>query len=114
VGIDFSRGVLESIHKHQEAKTPLAISLMDIRYTRFSDNSFDGVNCAATLHCLPLVGPNLGADKAVEEAYRILRPGGIYSVRVKAETDVLRDFMFYRLILPCLFHRQAGYPKKGV
>lgn len=40
-------------------------------------------NHAALLH-LPMVGPGLGADAAVAEARRVLMPGGVFYVFVKA------------------------------
>ena len=53
-----------------------------------ADASFHCVRSHATLHHLPVVPHGLGADAAVAETRRVLVPGGIFHVLVKAGDGV--------------------------
>ncbi|MCK4825342.1 class I SAM-dependent methyltransferase [bacterium] len=91
VGIDNSQGVVESIRKNQK-DTPLLICQMDMTAMGFPDELFEVVRSQAALHHLVLVDKWQGADLAVQEAYRVLKPKGIYYICLKAETDERNGF----------------------
>ncbi|MDH5173619.1 MAG: 6-phosphogluconolactonase, partial [Elusimicrobiota bacterium] len=93
-GIDFSEKVVEFITKYKDREgKSLSVLLMDISNLKFDEESFEGVRSQATLHHLPLIDSQKGADIAVKEAYRVLKSGGIFYVYVKAETDERSGFM---------------------
>jgi len=89
IGIDFSEGVIKTIRQQSD----LDARIMDMTDLNFSDDKFLGVRCNASLHHLPLIDEEQGADVAIKEAYRVLKPGGIYYVLVKSETDERKGFM---------------------
>lgn len=71
------------------------------------DSSFHCVRSHATLHHLPVVGLDLGADAAVSEAARILSNGGVFCVTVKqgdglaaVDTKEQLGSRFYQLYTP--------------
>jgi ubiquinone/menaquinone biosynthesis C-methylase UbiE len=96
-GIDFSeetiRFIKEQLESIQAGGEQVTALVNDMRRLVFGDGTFDGVMCNSALHHLPLVDSVQGADVAVSEAYRVLKPGGTYAVSVKAETDERYGFI---------------------
>ncbi|MDP3763221.1 MAG: methyltransferase domain-containing protein, partial [bacterium] len=90
VGIDYAESVVESIRKERRDADVRRMNMLDLE---FSNEEFDGVRFQATLHHQPIVDSEQGADVAIKEAHRVLKPGGICYVFVKAETDERRGFM---------------------
>ncbi len=91
VGIDASAGIVSVIRKRNPA---LDIRLMDVTdLSDFPTGMFHAVRANEVLHHLPLISEDLGVDVAVREAFRVLAPGGVYYVMVKAATPTHKGFM---------------------
>lgn len=91
----------------------IVADMRDLRPLR--DGTFHCVRNHATLHHLPVLHGRLGADGAVAEARRVLAPGGVFHVLVKAGTGVaLIDTgenlgsRFYQLFTPELLAELLG------
>ena len=71
-GIDISDGMIERAESENRRKGVENITFhrMDAEALNFSDNSFDKVICSLGLMYFP------GPDKAIQEMYRVLKPGG--------------------------------------
>lgn len=91
VGIDNSSETISSI-KNKQSNVGLDARVMDMTDMDFSDETFEVVRAQASLHHLVLVDEQLGADLAVQEAYRVLKPDGLYYVCVKAASDIRSGF----------------------
>lgn len=90
LGIDNSQGFIDLLTQRvaQGDFPEGCVAQMDMTFlSGISDASYDVVrDNTSILHLVDLKGavPELGADKAVSEAYRVLRPGGEYFIMVKA------------------------------
>ncbi|MCK4532756.1 methyltransferase domain-containing protein, partial [bacterium] len=91
IGIDFSERVVKFI-RESIGREKLDVLQMDMNHLEFSDNMFEGVRSQMSLHHLPVIDSQQGADVAIRETYRVLKPGGIFKVSVKAETEDRRGF----------------------
>lgn len=69
-GVDNSAQLLEQARTHFANQNFI---LADMNQLPFEDNAFDQIYCIATLHHLPSTDLR---NKAVQEAHRILKPGG--------------------------------------
>lgn len=74
VGIDYNE---EPLKKIKEYDNSLNVEVMDVRVLSFSDASFGGYLSLGVIEHFPE-----GPDKAIEEANRVLKPGGIFIVQV--------------------------------
>ncbi len=117
MGIDICAKDLYAASKTKKYKN---LTLADARDLPFSDNSYESIFSISTLEHID------NADKALKEAYRILKPGGILFLTL--ETDEVDGATFYRPLfkkinLPwlsdlttkrynLLFHRNTLLPKK--
>ncbi len=91
VGIENASGFIDLLKRlEKEHRVPpgsvVAADMRDL--SMFGDATFECVRNHATLHHLPVVSPMVGADVAVREARRVLVPGGIFEVFVKAGEGV--------------------------
>lgn len=85
MGIDICAKDLFAASKTNKYKN---LTLADARYMPFSDNSYGSIFSISTLEHID------NADKALEEAYRILVPGGVLFLTL--ETDEVDGATFYR------------------
>ena len=90
VGIDVSSSVVDLIKRQVEG---VEAFVMNMDSLSFPENSFDGVRAWASLHHLPIIDESTGVDVALREFHRVLKPGGVCSILVKAETDGRKGFM---------------------
>lgn len=102
VGVDLGRGVLRAA----KARDPEAhVSLADGARLPFADRRFDCVTCYGVLHHLRDPAP------ALEEAYRVLRPGG----RLYTDHDVNYYFgRFWRLARRVRDLGRRGYDMEAI
>ena len=87
VGIDNAEAFIRILDRlASEGKIPKgSYYKMDMRDMRaFKDASFDVVRHNATLLHLPMLPNRIGADEAVAESFRVLKPFGLLYVLVKA------------------------------
>jgi len=85
-GIDNAEAFIETLDaRARDGEIPKGSYFkMDMRDMRgFKDESFDAIRHNATLLHLPMLPNRIGADEAVAESFRILRPFGIVFVFVK-------------------------------
>ena len=76
VGIDLSK---EMIRAARQLATTAMFRIMDMRKLSFRANTFDGIwSCASLLHL-----PKKDLPRALAEARRVLKTGGIFSLCVK-------------------------------
>jgi len=86
VGVDNVPQFINTLHDlEKDGKLPLGscykADMRDLRM--FENNSFDVVRHNATLLHLPVLPNGIGADQAVAEAFRVLKPNGVLFVSVK-------------------------------
>ncbi|MBU3978168.1 class I SAM-dependent methyltransferase [Patescibacteria group bacterium] len=117
MGVDICAKDLYAASKTKKYKN---LTLADARDLPFSDNSYGSIFSISTLEHID------NADKALKEAYRILKPGGVLFLTL--ETDEVDAATFYRPFFQkigfptlsslatkgynSLFHRQTLLPKK--
>ena len=70
---DASAGMIDVARSHSRSRK-LHFSVQDMRYLPYADGSFEVVIAANVLHLLP------EPDKALDEAARVLAPGGLLIV----------------------------------
>lgn len=76
VGIDYAESMLAGA-RHRFARTPeVELHHADATNLPFAEASFDTINIANAVHCLPDV------DGALRETFRVLRPGGTLAANV--------------------------------
>lgn len=90
IGIDYAESVVRSI---REVREDVDVRHMNMLNLEFDSETFNGVRFQATLHHQPIIDSEQGADVAIHEAYRVLKPGGICYIFVKAETEARHAFM---------------------
>lgn len=98
-GVDYNQEPLDKIRQYDKT---LQVEAMDVRSLRFPDNSFGAYLSLGVIEHFPE-----GPDKAIQEACRILRPGGVFIVQVpvmnmflaaKYPVELLRRNRFLRRI----------------
>ncbi len=67
IGFDYSSDMLEGA-KNKFASPNFTLQIADASHLPFLNNSFDSINLANALHCIPEV------DLALKEMYRVLKP----------------------------------------
>jgi len=82
-GIDISSQTIAMIRGALEIPDE-RLCVMDMGALQYSAETFHLIRAQASLHHIPVIAPGIGADQAVAEAYRVLRPGGVYQLLVKA------------------------------
>lgn len=117
MGIDINSRDLFYAAKTKKYKN---LTLADARALPFADKSYRSIFSISTLEHIS------NSDKVLEEAYRVLKPGGIMFLTL--ETDEVDSATFYRPLMKkigfsglsdfttraynILFHRQTLLPKK--
>ncbi len=87
IALDNSDGFVALLTRVAEENhlSPASVVVADMRdLSALDDGVFQCVRNHATLHHLPVLGPGIGADQAVEETRRVMVDGGIFYVLVKA------------------------------
>jgi SAM-dependent methyltransferase len=87
IGIDFAAAMVAEARRRFPG---IAFREGDAENLDFADGEFDGVFCALGLHHMA------APDRAIAEAYRVLKPGGRYAFTVWAAPD---RHDFFRLVL---------------
>ena len=75
-GVDYAESMLAGAVKRFKGKSNMRFLHADAVDMGFDSNSFDTVNVANAIHCLPQV------DAALSEIYRVLKPGGAFAANV--------------------------------
>jgi len=76
VGVDISA---EAIQQAKQSNPAMDFLQMDVRHLEFGSETFGGVWCNATLAYLD----DQGLRIALQEIYRVLKPGGVLAVSLK-------------------------------
>jgi ubiquinone/menaquinone biosynthesis C-methylase UbiE len=95
VGIDNSAGQIEEAVKRYPDRIFLKADALDLP---FPDNSFDKVFAIAVLHEIP--SPEF-RERFLQEANRVLKPGGLYFLTVwdlRSRTFLILKYSFLKLI----------------
>lgn len=71
VSTDFSNDMVELAKERTQNWTNVSVEQADMQALQFDSNSFDGITCSYGFMFPP------DKDKAIAEAYRVLKPGGI-------------------------------------
>ncbi len=69
-GVDYSNDMLQAAHKNCDSIKQIILNQADAESLPLVDNSFDAVTCTQVLLYVA------NADLAIEELYRVLKPGG--------------------------------------
>lgn len=85
-GIDFSEQTVSFIIKHAGISSE-RMAVMDMKELKFNEETFHIIRANASLHHVPMFYKGVGADRAVNEVYRVLRSGGVYELSVKASEN---------------------------
>lgn len=88
-GIDISSKVLNAVRKNSKFITA---KHADIRDVPFKDNSFDHIISIGTVEHFP------DTIRALEEMYRILKPGGVAFIGVPVKYDLWGRFIFIGIL----------------
>ncbi len=75
-GIDYAQSMLAGAIKRFSGKIDIELFLVDVAQMNFRSDSFDSINIANAIHCFPDV------DGALQQAYRVLKPGGKLAANV--------------------------------
>ena len=75
IGFDYSSDMLNGA-KNKFARPNFSLQVEDASHLPYPNNSFDSINLANALHCIPEV------DKAIKEMYRVLKPGCLFYTNV--------------------------------
>jgi SAM-dependent methyltransferase len=122
-GIDFSEGMLEQARaKFGEDVELTCGSIMEMSY---EDGTFDGITCNQVLHHLD-EGPGAADDPAawkdsgspnvtlfIEEAYRVLSPGGALVINTAAHEQLLDGYWWADLIPVAVARLSCRMPDLG-
>ena len=76
VGLDYAESMLAGAQRRFRGQSGMRFLHADAADLPFEASSFDTINIANAVHCLPDV------DAALREAWRVLRPGGTMAVNV--------------------------------
>lgn len=87
VGIDFSSFQLEQAEKELADIPSIELLLMDAAQMKFPDNMFDIVLC---LNCSLGNMPGI-VDKVLSEMVRVVKPGGLITIRVFENTEAVKE-----------------------
>lgn len=75
-GVDYAATMLAGARHRFKAAPRIRFELADAAHMPYSDASFDTINIANSVHCLPDV------EGALREAFRVLKPGGTLAANV--------------------------------
>ena len=103
IGIDQSAGMLEAAHRKLASTSQagtVALCRGNLHALPFSSGSLDAVMFNQVLHHLedgqdPAYG---GHERALGEAFRVLKPGGLLTINACTHEQLRRGFWFYALI----------------
>jgi ubiquinone/menaquinone biosynthesis C-methylase UbiE len=74
VGVDYAEPMLDGARRRFARRSDIELRQADAAALPYPDRSFDTVNLANAIHCLPDV------QGALRETFRVLRPGGTFAV----------------------------------
>ena len=87
-GIDYAAPMLKYAHKKAEQRgKAVHYSQQLAEHTNFEDESFDLVTALWLYHEIP----RKSMDQVTHEAYRLLRPGGVFAIMESPPFEVLRE-----------------------
>lgn len=76
VGVDYAESMLAGAMHRFKGKAGISFEHADAAAMPFDDASFDSINIANAVHCLPDV------QGAIADMHRVLRPGGLLAANV--------------------------------
>jgi ubiquinone/menaquinone biosynthesis C-methylase UbiE len=96
VGLDFSRGMLERAQRKLDGTPGVALLRADAERLPFREDSFDAVTCSHAFYELK----GEGAEQALDQVARTLRPGGSFlMMEHEVPEKPLIRFLFYIRLL---------------
>ena len=108
VGVDFSTQAIKEAKERSKAQ--IVFKVIDLtKNWPFKNTNFNAVIDCNTTICIP----NPGREKAIREAYRVLKPGGYYLFYGVAAMKMVRKFPGPE-INSCLFPRTGKFEKQYV
>lgn len=75
-GVDYAEQMLAGAHRRFGGNTKVKLSIGDVHRLQFDDQMFDTINVANAIHCFSKI------DLALQEMYRVLKPGGTMATNV--------------------------------
>jgi len=102
-GLDLSTHYLKFAHTslaHIAQITDLSLVAENAESMPFADQTFDAVTCVFLFHELP----SDARRNVVREAFRVVRPGGLFAVLDSAQLDSAPDIAFFLESFPKLYH----------
>lgn len=99
VGLDLSAPYLKFAATHLDI-ADLSLVADNAEAMPFADQTFDAVTCVFLFHELP----SDARRNVVAEAFRVLRPGGLFAVLDSAQLDTASDIAFFLESFPKLYH----------
>ncbi|MHC1729266.1 MAG: methyltransferase domain-containing protein [Syntrophobacteraceae bacterium] len=108
-GVDRSRNMIEAANRlnreFQHVNKPVFERVRTIEILGYPDETFDGIICSSVLEYVdqPM--------KAVEEFYRVVKPGGLLIVSVPNRLSLLRNIekLLYKICLNCFGVKFPAY-----
>ena len=82
-GCDISDAFIKITQEQLPNEYKNRIVKCDMRSLSFGEENFHIVRHNATLVHMPMIGPGYGTDKAISEAYRVLKSGGLLYISLK-------------------------------
>lgn len=93
-GVDLSEKSLELAKIRLDMyKKEAELSIANAEELNFSDNYFDHINCQGVVH------HTVNPEKAIQEIYRVLKPGGTAVISVYYKNFVLRNIKWFSSLL---------------
>lgn len=75
-GIDYAEPMLIGARNRFKNNADIELQKVDVTRLPYKDDTFDSINIANAVHCFPEV------DKAFDEIYRVMKPGGTFAMNV--------------------------------
>jgi len=120
-GAELSDGFLSLLDAfYKDGRIKNKVKKCDMRSLDFQNESFDAISHIATLLHMPVIGKGYTTDKALEEAWRVLKRGGmIYVVAKEGDPQVrihdtkeglgARVFQYFSMELLCDLLKRNGF-----
>lgn len=108
-GLDLSAPYLKVARERLAHVSELSLVAENAEDMPFADDAFDAVSCVFLFHELP----SDARRNVLREAYRVLKPGGIFAVLDSAQADDAADIAGFLDAFPRLYHEPyyKGYSK---